>query len=497
MTKLYATLLGLALATGAGAAAPADSAAVERTLDPVFERFMQENHVPGLVFGVVHGGRLDYVRAFGVQDTRTNAPVDADTVFRIASMSKQFTALATLRLRDAGKLELDAPAENYVPELVKLRYPTTDSPKIRVRDLLSHSAGFVTDDHWGDRQLAMSEADFSRLVADGIPFTRAPNTGYEYSNFGFALVGRIVTNVSKRNFADYIGEQFLKPLGMTASTYDVATIPAAHRALGYRWENDAWREEPTPGPGAFGAMGGLATSANDYARYVAWVLSAWPPRDGAESPILRRSSVREMTRPANYATVFPATDPAGCARSSAYGFGVHSQADCVLGFHFMHSGGLPGFGSNVLFVPNRDLAVFAFANRTYAPASRAVRDAANLLVRSGAYPARAVAPAPGLQAMLDVAAHVYATGDVMAEPGAYAMNFFLDRDASLRNADIGALKEKTGACTVPAAPTVTPTGPDGALAGTFEFTCERGSMKVNITLAPSSKPTLQKLEYTQ
>jgi serine-type D-Ala-D-Ala carboxypeptidase/endopeptidase len=497
MQLLKATTLSVLAFAGAPtgtttAAEPADASAVLRTLDPVFELFMKENHVPGLVFGVVHDGRLEYVRAFGVQDTRTNAPVDADTVFRIASMSKQFAALATLRLRDAGKLELDAAAERYVPELANLQYPTTDSPKIRVRDLLSHSAGFVTDDPWGDRQLAMSEADFSRLIAAGLPFTRAPNVGYEYSNTGYALVGRIVTNVSRRNFADYVAREFFAPLGMLATTYDVARIPAAHRAFGYRWEDEAWREEPAPGPGAFGAMGGVATSANDYARYVAWVLSAWPPRDGAESPILRRASVREITRPSNYTIPFPPNDPSGCARSSAYGFGVHSQNDCILGFHFLHSGGLPGYGSNVLFAPGRDFAVFAFANRTYAPASRPVRDAAYLLARSGAFPARPNAPGPALQSMLAAATHIYQTGDLRSEPDAFAMNFFLDRSAELRNADLAALKQKTGAC----APPATASG-DGAMSGTFEFTCEHGSIKVNLILAPTAKPTLQKLEYTQ
>jgi len=496
MRSTFVTLSVLALTGVAAAAEPVDAAAVEKTLDPVFESFMRAEHVPGLVFGVVHGGELEYVRAFGVQETSGNTPVDADSVFRIASMSKQLTALATLRLRDAGKLELDAPAETYVPELAKWTYPTSDSPKIRVRDLLSHSAGLVTDDPWGDRQLAMSEAEFTRFVAAGVPFTRAPNVGYEYSNTGYALVGRIVSNVAKRNYADYIGEQILRPLGMTASTYDIAKIPAAHRALGYRWESDAWREEPTLGPGAFGAMGGFATSANDYARYVAWVLSAWPPRDGTESPILRRASVREIARPANNAIVFPPADPGGCARSSGYGFGVHSQFDCVLGFHFMHSGGLPGYGSNVLFVPNRDLAVFAFANRTYAPASRPVRDAANLLVRSGAFPVRTVPVSPAVKTMLAAAAHIYATGDVMSEPDAFAMNFFLDRDAALRNADIAALKQKVGACTPPTAPALPAGTADGALAATVEFTCERGSIKVNLILAPTARPTLQKLEFT-
>ena len=88
-------------------------------------------------------------------------------------------------------------------------------------------------------------------------------------------------------------------------------------------------------------MGGLITTANDYARYVAWLLAAWPPRDGAEDAILRRSSVREIARPANYAIVFPPTEPSGCARGASYGFGMIPFHDCVLGFHFGHRAACP------------------------------------------------------------------------------------------------------------------------------------------------------------
>ena len=460
-------------------------------IDAGFEKFMRDQHVPGLVYGVVTGGKLTHLRAYGMQDTATKAPVTADTVFRIASMSKNFSALAALKLRDEGKLAFDAPAERYIPELAKLKYPTTDSPKITVRDLLSHAAGFVTDDPWGDRQLDMSEKDFSAFVSSGIPFSRAPGMDYEYSNFGYALVGRLITNTSKRNYADYIGENFLKPLGMAASTYDIAKIPRERRAIGYRWENDAWLEEPALGPGAFGAMGGLATSANDYARYVAWVLSAWPPRDGDESPILRRSSVREIGRPNNYAISIPSNDPGGCPRSAAYGLGEISLHDCVLGLHLSHSGGLPGYGSNVIFMPARDLAVFAFANRTYAPASRAVREAANQLAKSGAFPIVRPSLSPALQSMLAVSQSIYDGGDVMRFPEALAGNFLLDRSAALRNADLAALRAKYGAChAAPAA------NPDSALSGKFDFTCEKGKLKLDLLLAPTYPSSIQKLEFT-
>ena len=124
------------------------------------------------------------------------APVDADTVFRIASMTKSFTAMSILKLRDEGKLSLDDPAEQYVPELKGLKYPTTDSPRITIRHLLSHSEGFPEDNPWGDQQLAETDEELSRMMRGGIPFSKAPGIAYEYSNYGFAILGRIVSSVS-------------------------------------------------------------------------------------------------------------------------------------------------------------------------------------------------------------------------------------------------------------------------------------------------------------
>ena len=99
-------------------------------LDALFQKFMTDNHVPGLVYGVVSDGKLLLLRAFGIRDVKSNAPVQDDTAFRIASMSKQFTALATLRLRDAGKLSLDAPAENKMDLKAIYKLPSTvDKPE--------------------------------------------------------------------------------------------------------------------------------------------------------------------------------------------------------------------------------------------------------------------------------------------------------------------------------------------------------------------------------
>ena len=169
-------------------------------IDRIFAEFAKTGHVPGAAWGIVIDGQLAHSGVFGVREIVTNAPVDADTVFRIASMTKSFTAMAILKLRDEGKLSLDDPAERYVPELKSLRYPTSDSPRITIRHLLTHSEGFPEDNPWGDQQLSESEEGLSRMLRDGIPFSNPPGVAYEYSNYGFAILGRIVSRVSGKPY---------------------------------------------------------------------------------------------------------------------------------------------------------------------------------------------------------------------------------------------------------------------------------------------------------
>ena len=104
-------------------------------IDRVFRAYAEREHIPGAVWGIVIDGRLAHVGVTGYRDVASKAPVDSGTMFRIASMTKSFTALAILKLRDEGKLSLDDPAEKWVPELAGLKYPTTDSPKITIRHL--------------------------------------------------------------------------------------------------------------------------------------------------------------------------------------------------------------------------------------------------------------------------------------------------------------------------------------------------------------------------
>jgi serine-type D-Ala-D-Ala carboxypeptidase/endopeptidase len=463
--------------------------------DRIFDEFRLDAHVPGIVYGVVIDGRLVHVGTSGVQDLESKRPVNADTLFRIASMTKAFTALTVLKMRDNGRLRLDALAEEYVPEIRGWKYPTEDSPHIRVRDLLSHAGGFVTDDPWGDRQTPMPEQEFTRLLQQGVPFTRAPGIAFEYSNFGYALLGRIVTNVSKQSYSDTITQTLLKPLGMESSGFVADAAPKERRALGYRWENDAWRLEPLLGPGAFGAMGGLQTSANDYAKWVAFLLSAWPPRDDADTGPVKRGTVRELAEGLNFPRVRVRAGRNGvdsCRQPITYGMGMIVVLDCDLGTTLIHSGGYPGYGSNLLLMPNRGVGIFAFANRTYAAPTAAVWDAAAALLKSNALPAERTVPTSAeLADSYRTTGAIYKSGSVAHSAESLAMNFLLDRDADAWARDLAKLKAQVGDCDTSA-----PVSASGALAGEFTWRCAHGRVKGTLLLAPTRPPRIQALTLT-
>jgi CubicO group peptidase (beta-lactamase class C family) len=490
--------LAIALTVGLPATAHSQAPAIPPTdryavADRIFADYVLDAHIPGLVYGIVVDGQLVHVGTYGVQDLDSKRPVTRDSLFRIASMTKAFTSLTVLKLRDDGRVRLDAPAADYVPELRALKYPTDDSPPIRVRDLLNHVAGFVTDDPWGDRQTPMPEAEFTALLRAGVPFTSVPQTRYEYSNLGYALLGRIVTNVSKRPYAETITSTLLQPLGMAASGFDVEQAPAARRALGYRWENDAWRIEPTLGPGVFGAMGGLQTSAPDYAKWVAYLLSAWPARNGADSGPVQRATVRELAQGSNFPRFRnrPArTGTPPCRQAVTYGMGMNAAMDCDLGFTLSHSGGYPGYGSHVMLLPDRGIGIFAFANRTYAGPSAAVWDAAVALNKAGLLgQVRELPVSTDLAQAYRTVGTMFAAGTVTGAREELAMNFLLDHDEAGWSNELAKLKSSVGDCD-----TNSPVEPTGALSGDFTWDCTHGRLKGSLLLTPTQPTRIQAWE---
>jgi CubicO group peptidase (beta-lactamase class C family) len=489
--RIAAALCFLLLAVTPAAAAPL-SLASQAEIDKIFTDWRLAAHVPGLVYGVVQDGRLVYVKGQGVQDLDTKRPVGSDSLFRIASMSKAFTSLAILKLRDEGKVSLDAPAEAYVPELKRWVYPTADSPKITVRNLLTHSAGFVEDNPWGDRQQVLTEAEFTKLLTDGVDFARAPGLMMEYSNLGYAALGRIISNVSGVRYQDYIRREIMTPLGMSSTTYDIFASPPGRRAIGYRWQDNAWLREPDMKDGAFGAMGGVETSADDYAKWVAFLLSAWPARDGPETGPVKRSTVREIVTGANFAVGTmraAAIGGAPCRQAVAYGMAWRVLDDCDLGRVVTHTGGYPGYGSVVILLPDQGVGLFAFTSKTYGGPVLPMFRAALALKKAGFLPAESLPVSPGLAAAYAKAKAVWTSGEIASAP--LANNMLMDRDAAAWRARLAALKAEVGACI-----TAAPPAPVSAMEGRFDWACEHGSVAGRVQRAPTKALALQALEFS-
>ncbi|MFN0183246.1 MAG: serine hydrolase domain-containing protein [Aquabacterium sp.] len=474
----------------APAAAPLD-AALLGSLDPLFADYLASAQVPGLVWGIVAGGRLVHVRGLGVQDIESRRPVTVDTLFRIASMTKAITAMTVLKLRDDGRLQLDALAETYVPEMRGWAYPTLDSPRIRVRDLLNHTAGFVTDDPWGDHQTPLPDAAFTQLLRDGLPFSRPPGTAMEYSNLGYALLGRIVANATGRPYADVVADTLLRPLGMDASGFRFDAAPAERRALGYRRQDDTWQREPDLAHGAFSPMGGLQTSARDYARWVAFLLDAWPARDAPDNGPVRRATVREMAQGSNFPELMPGRQgPAGVGprRAAVYAMGLTAVADADLGLYLSHGGGYPGYGSYMMLLPEHGVGLFAFANRTYSGPARPVAEAALKLMAAGALKPRATAVSAALASASQAVVTIFGRGDIAAAGDVLAMNILLDRDAATWARTLAQLQQQAGTCDT--SPAVVATG---ALSGRFTWPCAQGHIAGHVLLTPTQPPRIQEI----
>ncbi len=339
-------------------------------VDTLAARYHQRGGQPGLAYGIVIGGQLAHAAGLG-ERYLGGPPPDAGTVFRIASMTKSFTASAVLALRDDGALRLDDPAETYVPELRGWPPVTADSARVSIRHLLTMTAGFPADDPWGDRQQGQPLEEFAAFLAGGVRFNWAPGTRFEYSNLGFAILGRVITAVTGVAYPDHVRDRLLYPLGMTSTGYEAEEFDGAGLARGHRRALGGWSELPFQPCGAFAPMGGIFSCVADLSRWVSGFAAAFPPGDprgGGPHPV-RRASRREMQLPQvltgwDAAPGFPGNGAA--APPGGYGFGLFMTEHPALGRIVSHSGGYPGFGSDMCWHPATGTGVIALGNSTYA-----------------------------------------------------------------------------------------------------------------------------------
>ena len=461
-------------------------------VDSLYKDYAVKNHFPGIAFGLVVDDKVVFTGNQGYTDIDQQIPVTSSSLFRIASMTKSFTAMAILKLRDEGKLNLDDPADRYIPELKKIIYPTADSPPLTIRHLLTHGAGFPEDNPWGDRQLADTDKDFMDFIDRQISFSNPPGIAFEYSNLGFAMLGKIITVVSGQPYQEYIRENIWLPLGMKTSEWEFGNIAPDKLAHGYRWLNEKWNEEAllhdVP-DGSWGAMGSMISSIEEFASYVALHLAAWPPSNAPDKGPIKRSSLREMHHPWRMNGLIPDykyPDGRTCAVMTAYNYGLGWLKDCEGRIFISHSGGLPGFGSQWRIMPDYGIGVLAFANRTYAPMGNINIRILDTIVKIAGLQPRLLPASAILERRKNELVQLLPGWKGAESSGIFAENFFADNPVDSLKKSAGELFAKAGKIT-----RISQMKPENQLRGSFIIEGENANIEVYFTLSPENPPLIQ------
>lgn len=455
-----------------------------------YERILESQHLPGLAYGLVVDDSLIFWGGSGIANLENGDAVTEHTLFRIASMTKSFTAMAIVRLRDEGSLCLSDPVSRYLPEFEQLTYLSSDASPVSIFNLLTMTAGFPEDNPWGDRFLDMSNEALSEQVRQGISFSNVPSTGYEYSNLGYGLLGQIITRVSGMPYQDYISRHILRPLGMNHTYWEYEEAPSELLAQGYRWEDGKWVNEEMLHDGAFGAMGGLITSISDFSKYIAFHLSAWPARSDPDTGPLKRSSLREMHRMNNPRFHVDAERFGDSVHPiiRGYGFGLVSMLDHEGIVEVGHNGGLPGFGSSYMFYPQQGIGIMAFSNLTYVGGTlrSANYQVMKELVRDDLFLPRKLPVSHILKQRKAQVLELIQTWDPELEEEIVAANLYLDISRERRIQESRELFSQLGRIKH-----VGPLIPENQLRGSFMIEGEEMNLKVYFTLSPEAEPRVQ------
>ena len=263
----------------------------------LYHRRLQDTGIAGSSLMFVQNGVVAHTAFDGYQDRAARRAVDEDTIYHWASITKTFTGIAIMQLRDRGLLSLDDPAVKYVPELREVHNPFGDMSQVTIRHLMTHSAGFRASTWpWGGDQPwhPFEPTRWAQVVAM-MPYTELqfrPGTKYSYSNPGVIFLGRIVELFSGDDYEVYINKNIFMPLGMTRSFFDRAPYHlVAHRSHSYAANDEGTIEQRFDfDTGITVSNGGLNAPFGDMAKYLAFLI-------GGNETVLKRSSLDEMFTP--------------------------------------------------------------------------------------------------------------------------------------------------------------------------------------------------------
>ena len=456
-------------------------------IDAKFEEFKVKNNLSSVSYALVSDGKIIHQNNSGIINHTSKKKADNASVYRIASMSKSFASVAILQLRDMGRLKLDDPVSKYIKELKGQKY-SLESPEITIRHLLTHAAGFPEDNPWGDRQLGISESEMLSMFRKGISFSNEPGVSYEYSNMGFAMLGQIIKNVSGQSYQSYIIEKIWKPLGMNNTYWDYKKVPDAQLVRGYRWLRSQYIEQPMEGDGAYGIMGGMLTSIEDFSKYMTFHQNAYRT-EAPQSKVLKKSSIKEMHFPANFSSMnlrgFTSVGEP-CQNVSFYGYGLRIDQNCNQIRTIGHSGGLPGFGSDWKFLPAYNLSILTFTNGTYGSASSMNSQMIPFIIDKAGLIPISFPVTPILKQRQNELLAFLPKWQNAQQSEIFAENFFLDYFPDLLKSEAEDIFNKAGKILK-----TNEIMPENGLRGKFLLEGEKANIEISFTMSPENPPLIQ------
>ncbi len=329
--RLTALLCALALPIGCATGGKT----VQESVDALMRDYAGDG--PGASVLVIENGKPVVERAYGFADLEARTPAAPRTNYRLASVSKQFTATAVLLLARDGKLGLDDPVRKWLPSL-----PAKAADAITIKHLLTHTSGLIDyeDLMAEDATEQVHDADVLRLLETQDHTYFAPGADYRYSNSGYALLALIVEKASGKRYADVLRERIFLPLGMDRTVaYEKGISEVADRAYGYSLIDGRWRRTDQSSTSAVLGDGGIYSSIDDLAK---WDAAQYDDR------LLDAQSRKLATTPWT-----KTDDPA-----IEYGYGWR-----ITGETLWHSGETIGFRNVIVRYPQRRLTVIVLTNR--------------------------------------------------------------------------------------------------------------------------------------
>jgi D-alanyl-D-alanine carboxypeptidase len=315
-------------------------------IDEIVESTLRRQQIPGLSLAVVRNGSVLKSKGYGLANLEHHVPVRPDTVFQIGSVTKQFTAAAVLLLADEGKVDLDAPALEYLSTL------PSEWGAVTVRQLLTHTSGLdsVTEVPGFSYRRDYTRDELLELAAS-YPFKFPPGGGWFYSNTGYSLLGWIVEDVSGREFGEFLAGRIFGPLNMESTRMIRYEEVVPHRAAGYNWTGSRHERGEPLRPQAVAGSGGLLSTVLDLAKWDAALATDFPLHCGLKARIWTPARLNDGS---------PAVTDVECGPH--YGFGWFLGED--RGRRLVSHTGVTdaGFSSEILRLPDDGLTVIFLSN---------------------------------------------------------------------------------------------------------------------------------------